>query len=75
MTAGLVIIGVAASRTRGPMTVCRVPIAVVGFSAVTAVRCNTMLSGKRTATQQGGRLAEWESISSRWSDPGTVGGI
>ncbi len=62
MTAGLMLIGMAAVRHSPTMLYAVVPIAVVGFSAVTP-SLQSLLSRHTAATQQGGMLGLGQSIS------------
>jgi MFS family permease len=62
MTAGLVLIGMAAIRHSVTMLYAVVPIAVVGFSSVTP-SLQSLLSRHTAATQQGGMLGLGQSIS------------
>lgn len=62
MTAGLVLIGVSAVVQSKSMLYAVVPIAVVGFSAVTP-SLQSLLSRHTAATQQGGILGLGQSIS------------
>jgi MFS family permease len=62
MTAGLVLIGMAAIDHSSMMLYSVVPIAVVGFSAVTP-SLQSLLSRHTAATQQGGMLGLGQSIS------------
>lgn len=62
MTAGLVLIGVSAVAQSKSMLYAVVPIAVVGFSAVTP-SLQSLLSRHTAATQQGGILGLGQSIS------------
>lgn len=62
MTLGLVLIGVSGSARSMPALCCVLPVAVVGFSAVTP-SLQSLLSRHTAATQQGGILGLGQSIS------------
>ncbi len=62
MTGGLVLIGISAVAQSKPLLYAVVPIAVVGFSAVTP-SLQSLLSRHSAATQQGGILGLGQSIS------------
>jgi hypothetical protein len=62
MTMGLVLIGIAAQTQSKTMLYAVIPIAVIGFSAVTP-SLQSLLSRHSAATQQGGMLGLGQSIS------------
>lgn len=62
MTVGLILIGMAGRAHSAPMLYAVVPVAVMGFSAVTP-SLQSLLSRRSAATQQGGILGLGQSIS------------